>query len=267
MRLLALLLALFPTLAWAGAWTLPKGSQELYLTGSYYKTDEYFNQSGNETDIPDFSKWELNPYYQYGFMDGLTLGVSAFLQQISQDKSFSGGEDSNWGLGNTEVFARWRAYRNNNWVVSLQPLLALPTYYAEDDPRAGRDDFDTELKGLVGYNFEAMGRHHFIDGGFGYRYRLGDEGNQWKANVTLGITLDERWTILPEIDITRATDEDSNNAVSVAGTNDYDLTKLQLSGAYKWDDHYTFQLGAFNHVDGKNTGSGGGVLFSVWMRY
>lgn len=266
MRFLALLLSLFPALAWAGAWTLPKGSQELYLTGSYYKTDEYFDRSGDEGDIPDFSKWELNPYYQYGYMDGLTLGVSAFLQQINQDRTV-GGEIDNWGLGNTEVFARWRAYENKAWVVSIQPLLAFPTFYTEDDPRAGRDDFDAEVKGLVGYTFEAMGRHHFVDGGFGYRYRLGDEGNQWKANLTVGITLDEKWTILPELYITRASDSDSMNAVAVAGTNDYDLTKFQLSGAYRLDDQYTLQLGAFSHVEGENTGAGGGLLFSVWMRY
>lgn len=259
------LLLLMPQVAWAGAWTLPKGAGELYLTGNYYSADKYYNASGDDVSIPEFSKYELNPYYQYGYDNGLTVGVSAFLQQINQDLA-NGAESDNWGLGNTEVFARWRAYEDRQWVVSIQPLVAFPTYYADDDPRAGREDFDGEVKALAGFHFDAMGRSHYVDAGFGYRARLGDEHDQWRANMTLGLALNEKWTLMPQIDVARAVGG-TGNGVSVAGVNDYDLTKVQLSGAYKLDDQYTLQLGAFSHVDGENTGAGGGVLFSVWMHY
>lgn len=255
-----------PPQAYAGAWTVPQGMQELYLTTNYYATDRYFDREGERRAIPRFTKWELNPYLQYGWTDDFTLGANLFLQHISQDSS---REDTahNYGLGNSELFVRYRLYHDTHWVASVQPLIALPTLYEKSAPDAGRDDWDAELQGLLGYQFTAFGLLHYFDGGFGYRYRNGDEDDQWRGSLTAGISLTPSWMLIPQISWVQSVSSSERGGVSVAGANDYDLSKVQLSAAYRWDERYTIQFGGFTHLDGENTGGGGGALLSLWIRY
>jgi hypothetical protein len=52
--------------ALANPWLQKPGEGLLILNGLAYATDTYFDSEGQKTAQPRFSKYELNPYLEYG---------------------------------------------------------------------------------------------------------------------------------------------------------------------------------------------------------
>lgn len=267
MKRLLLAAALFciPHEAQAGAWTQPAGRALLIQSSTYYSTREAFDAAGDRAGVPRFSKYELNPYGEYGWSDDLTLGFSAFLQYLEQETASGGGVLHNTGLGETELFVRTKLYDRNGMALSLQPLVTLPSRYRHDAPVAGRANWDGELALLGGYGFDALGRHHYFDAKAGYRYRSGVPEDQWRASAALGIGVSADCTLLAETEWHGRTRGSAASAFSVSGQNDYRLRKAQFSAVYRIDERYAVQFGGFRHLAGENTGAGGGAFFALRM--
>lgn len=251
------------------AWTRAKGEALWIQNASYYSTHHYIDNDGNASDQPQFSKYELNGYGEYGLRDDWTLGINTFLHRLTADRSPpQQGSDSNVGLADVELFARHRLWHNDNAVLSVQPLLKFPSYYRkEQNPRSGTDDWDAELRLQGGYGFDFWDRHHFAVLELAYRARGGDWKDQLKMDATLGLAVNERWLLLPQVFVTQRAEGETPNAFVSSGVNDYDLVKGQLSVVYQWDDATNLQLGAFSHLRARNTGDGEGILFSIWRRF
>ncbi len=212
---------------------------------------------------PDFTKIELNPYYEYGWDDRLTVGLSPFFHYIDQ-QSTTGGSESNLGLAETEVFARYKVIEQGDWVFSLQPTLKLPSLYTDSSGvKAGRTAMDAELAALFGIGFDAWGEHHFAGLEAAYRHRFGELDDQFITHATLGLGINEQWQVVTEAESIFRVD-DRAGAVSVSGQNNYNLTKAQISAIYKLEDGRAWQAGFYRHIAGRDTGAGGGILLSHW---
>ena len=264
---LAPVLALFAMteFAHAAAWTLPQDKSQMITNVVFYRTDEIFSPSGHRNDIPAFQKWEVNPYYEYGYRDDLTLGLSPFFHYLRQEQP-GRGTDTNLGMAETEAFARYRFFERGHTVLSVQPLIKLPSLYTNDDPKAGRSQMDAELAVLGGYTFEWMGKEHFTEAKAAYRHRFGELDDQYKFDATVGFTLTPDWQLMPKMFLVRDAGKHTSQT-SVSGQSDYDLSKLQLSAVYHLDEAYAVEFGGFRHMDGENTGAGGGVLASFWVNW
>jgi len=264
----AVLIALFPAICHAGAWTQKQGELQFINTLHYYKTDSFFDTSGDKQSQPEFTKAEWNPYAEYGLTDSLTLGVNAFLHRVTSNSNAPSTVDSNWGLSDTELFARQKIWEQDGMVLALQPLVKLPSFYQHGElPQSGTDDFDVEAMLQGGYSFSAYGQHHFIAADIGYRARGGEPNDQVKANITVGARLDENWLILPQLFSTWRTNSSTGATFTQSGQDDYNLVKLQLSAAYALDESTTVQLGGYSHVWAENSGAGGGVILSLWKQF
>lgn len=250
----------------AGAWTQPEGKGLAILNIWYYQANDTFNNSGQEVPQLRYQKDDINPYIEYGLTDAITLGTNLSLQHVNQ--KVSNGEWSNWGLGDSEFFARFKLWQQDNWIVSTEPLIKLPSPGSLiDQPPIGSDDPDAAIKLAVGYGFNAFGHHHYVSGDAQYRYRFGSPENQMRYELTAGIGVAKDWQVLPQLFITHRTKDPLVVGYTQTSADDYNLTKLQISAVYQFRDDIAFQVGAFSHVDGKNVGSGEGALFAVWKDF
>jgi protein XagA len=258
---------LFPSYVLAAGWTQPEGAVQTITTARYYTTDEFFDNNGKRRDQSRYTKYEINPYVEYGLTDAVTLGFNGFLDYITQD-SPALAHDTNIMLSDVELFGRFRMAKGEDWVFSLQPLLKLPSLYEHDNaPRSGSEFFDAELSAQAGKSFSWFGRSHFTTVVAGYRHRFDTPKDQFKLEWTTGFSLTDQWQITPQISYTGRVDSVSNPTFTQSGQDDYNLLKLQLGALYHLSETLAVEGGAFVHSQGDNTGSGGGVMLAVWKKF
>ncbi len=262
--LLTLLVFHIPAHAYAGAWTQNKDKGQLITNLSYYSSNEYFDNSGKKRKASNYSKYELNPYFEYGVRDWLTVGANIFAQRASQYNSGLGRKQTNWGIGDSELFFRTRLWHNKDFIISAEPMLKLPGMEShKEQPQIGNPNYDTGLTMSGGYSFKALQLDHFINLDAGYRHRFGSPADQLKFAATAGISVTNRIRILTQFFRTARLSNTNNPVFTQASSDDYDLSKLQLSAVYQTDNKLSFQIGAYNNIAGRNTGSGDGALLAV----
>lgn len=211
-----------------------------------------------------YRKYELNPYIEYGLSDRLTVGANIFLDKVSQYDTTSSQNRTNLGIGDSEFFARSQIWKKDGLVFSAEPMIKLPSPDSRSDsPQIGSDKFEAGLSFSGGYGFKAWELDHFIDISTGYRHRFGTPHDQFKLSATAGFSVTKQIVITTQLFSTLRTDKSASPAFTQSSIDDYDLTKLQISAAYKIDDKLSLQLGVFDHIYGRNVGSGGGTIFSV----
>ncbi len=269
MRCLFVLLLFIPAVAHAGAWTIPEHQWSMITSANLYYSDAYFDLNGDRQSQQPYTKYELNPYIEYGVTDTLTTGANLFVQYVMQDQSFSflsadrltltttTYSSDNFGLADTELFVRQRLYHDGGLVLSVQPLLKLPSlFFKRDLPRGGNDAFGAELSLLGGYGFSLFDQHHYIDLRAGYQKRFNGLEDQYKFDAKLGISLSESIQLIPAVYFVASTDLPSAASFSESGENEFDSTKIELMGRYDIDPYMYFQGGIAGHIDGRNSGEG-----------
>lgn len=260
------LLSTFSSSAHAGAWLQPEGKGLAVAQASRYKTSHYFDSVGNQQSQQPFTKYELNPYLEYGWSDSTTIGANLFLDYATQPQATTAGtiDGSNYGLVDSELFSRGKLYESDGVIVSYQPLIKLPSLFEKDTlPKTGSNAWDAEISLFGGYGFALFGEHHFAETRIGYRHRLGEREDQLKLDAKLGVSLSREWQISPALYYTTATQNSVPTTFSQNGTQDYDLLKGELSLAYTPEGNYKYLASIFSHLSGQNTGAGAGAMFGI----
>ena len=262
--IIILLFCLISGIAYAGAWTQNSGKGLLISNFSYYSTNKYFDNSGKKQSLADYQKYEMNPYIEYGLRDDITIGANLFFQRASQYDSNTGIDNSNLGVGDSELFTRFRLWQGDGKVFSVEPMVKLPSLESESaQPQIGNKNFDTGLTFSSGYGFKAWELDHFINLDAGYRHRFSTPNDQLKFAATAGVSITKKTMVLTQVFTTTRLASHNNPAFTQSSGDDYDLTKLQISAIYKLDDKVSMQIGAFSNVAGRNIGSGDGLTFSI----
>jgi len=261
-----LLFPLFSSAAFAGAWTQAQGKGLVMVTGSYYGSSKIYNNQGRTQSAPNFQKYELNPYVEYGLYDDMTLGASVSLQRAVQNVP-GGADQRQFGVGESEFFLRKRLYNNDGLVVSVQPFFKLPPLNTDARPPLGSPHADIGLGGSVGYGMSLFGYQDFMNLDTQYRYRFGDQRDQLRVAATVGVGIAPQWMVMPQAFLTYRTRNPNVTSVTQSGADDYNVARLQLSGVYSMTEDRKLQAGAFADVEGKNAGVGRGVLMSVWQNF
>lgn len=265
----------------AGSWVLDEGAQQHIITYRYYDADRLFNLQGEERNKNGvFRKQSLEYYSEYGLTPAWTIGATLIAsreedkQDITRFDTFTRQNITSQrmleveGLSRIEPFARYQLYRDNDYALAVQPTVKLPSLYAGGlPPQAQPDEWEGEIALLAGANFSLLGRTHYADSRIGYRHRQGALGDQWIANATLGLSLDEDWTLMPQLETITSADTLDQNFATLSGSNNFDLMKGQISVLYRVADGMHVQAGYFVDIQGKNTGAGSGTLLSLWLSY
>lgn len=256
-----LLLMLLPAYAHAGAWTQAEGHGLFIASATYFTGNKFFNADGELDAQSRFSKYEFQPYAEYGITDTYTVGGSVFLHNVNQ----SG--DSNYGIADAEIFLRARLYKDDSNVVSIQPLVKLPSAYTREGiPRGGNTAVDAELSLLYGRNMNIISDRDYLDTRIGYRDRGHGLNAQYKADIALGMQVSENWQVIPAVRAILAEDIEEVT-FSQNSDLDYDLLKAEVTAAYRLDDDSWVQGAIFYHVAGVQAGAGQGISFGFAQEF
>jgi hypothetical protein len=155
--------AVAPTLAVAGAWTLPKGKGQVIVKYEDMRADQGFDPDGDRVDlIRERRDASAGVFAEYGLTDRLTLQFKGDWQD---------GEDAFYdyeGRGPIEIGVTWQVWRDDATAVSLYGGYAS----AGDGRNAGY-----AAPGVGDSDFEAR-----ISAGRSFSGMLGSKGGRWSPD-------------------------------------------------------------------------------------
>ena len=240
------------SIAHAGAWLQPPGKGLTIMQATYFTGDEFFNADSEREAQSRFSKFELQPYVEYGLTEKITIGGSVFLHRVQQ----SG--DTNDGLADSTLFVRTAIWQNATDIVSVEPRIKLPSAYENGgEPRGGSRSVDGELSLLYGRNQPIIHAKDYLDSRMGYRWRSRGLAPVWLGDITLGLHASERITLLPALRIWYA--DEAGDAFAQTGDQDSRYMKAELGIAYALDTTRSLLLTLADIIEGTNAGAGSSI--------
>ena len=257
------LCVLSPSVAFAGAWTLPAGTGETAVTATATTATSGFDANGNLAPTPRYNKLELQGLLEYGLTDEFTAIVEPGLQHVDIAAPTSAQRT---GLGYTEFGGRYRFLQGDSpsgsWVLSGQATVRLPGTGESSNPAAiGYTDVEADFRGLFGRSFTLAGKPAFVDLELAQRFRSAGAPNELHADATLGVQVTPQWMLLAQ----------SFNVVSEGSGSpvfgSYDYFKLQLSAVYALTPTWSLQFGGITTYAGRNALQENGVILGVWHRF
>ena len=250
---------LFAISAHAGAWTQKTGTTQIINTTTFYTASRYFDVQGKSRKQLPYHKQEVSTYAEYGLYEDVTLGGQFSFIRAYQENATAPNSTAN--LGDSEIFVRKRVWKGDLSVVSLQPGVVLPSPDSSRSiPKIGADRPSVGLRASYGRAFKTFGQWDYAELSGGYLHRIGKANDQISLDATVGINLNERWQLMPQAFLTKSRHQVGGRRFTESSADDYDLLKAQFSVQYTWQGVGAFQLGAFSHLYGKNTGEGKGLL-------
>lgn len=255
--------------SYAGAWTVEAGKWEHYHDVTYYSTNYYYDNDGKRHDQKRYTKLEKGQRFEYGWIDGLTIGTAATLAAVKSTASTTNGnyiKGWNYGLVDPQFYLRQRFWQDEDSVISAQATLKLPSLFAKDTlAHSGSDKTSFELRLLAGHNFSWLDESHFSNFELAYEKRPWNDADLIHADATAGFHVHDSLTILPQIFSTWSA-SGSNTRFTQTGNDSYDLLKGQLSAVFPLTDIVSMQAGGFHTIYGRNTGGGSGATISLWVK-
>jgi hypothetical protein len=255
----ALSLLCVPSVAWAGAWTLPAGSGQWFATVTGTSATSYFSDSGL-APTPRYSKEEMQVLIEYGLTDRLTAIINPGLINIDIAPPTSA---EHFGLDYTEFGARYAFWQIPDWVVSGQATLRIPGNMDTSNPAAiGYTDVEADFRALLGHNFHIGGLPGFFDLEVAERWRTDGYPSEFRLDGTVGVRIFPRWMLL----LQSFNVISEGPGISIFGGS-YEYYKVQLSAVYALADTWSLQFGGISTYAGGNALQENGVILGVWHEF
>ncbi|MCX7822741.1 MAG: hypothetical protein N2260_04770, partial [Syntrophobacterales bacterium] len=220
---------------WGGAWLQPKGYLFLSIISYYYKTDTYFDSHGNEKDREGtFTKFEVNPYLEYGFTEEDTIILNIFYDWLKDDRGYSSVKSE--GFSDLEIGWRRLLWTDGSRVVSSQLNVIVPLGYSiEDSPRLGYGRYGIEGFLQYGTSFILFERRGFLDLALGPRIYIGYPSDQIRAKFSAGYDLFRILQLIGGAELHWGIGNGSAKWIgqNITLTPEYKLLKLSLSGCFR----------------------------------
>jgi hypothetical protein len=259
-RCLILITLLLPLPSHAGAWLQPEGKGLWLVQATHFSSAEFYDRDHALQPQDTFTKYELQPYMEYGLTKNWTVGGSLYLNRIDQ------AEANNWGVANPEFWARTKLWQTDAEMISLQPLIKLPSFYNDSNAvRGGSKSLDIELSVLVGMPMPLISERDYFDIRAGYRWRSRGRAPQLHADASLGFQMTDDWQLITsyrEIIAQKLSDSFRED-----GEQDYHLRKIELTNLYALDEIRFIQATAYAHADGAMVGAGQGFSIGYGERF
>lgn len=255
--------------AWGGAWLQPKGTLFTSIMSYYYKTSHYFDSNGDKKERGGtFTKFEINPYFEYGLTQEDTIVLNVFYDWLKDDQGYQ--SFTNDGFSDLEVGWRRLLWTDGSQVVSCQITAIVPLGYdIEDNPRLGYGRYGFEGAVQYGTSFMFLERYGFLDFAIGPRIYIGYPSDQVRAKLTAGYDLFQVFQLIAGTELHWGIGNGSEKTIgqNVTLNPDYKLLKLSISGRFRLTSHLSFVLTGYSHAWGEDTGAGGGWYGSFWISY
>ncbi|MBI9090625.1 MAG: hypothetical protein JEZ12_15520 [Desulfobacterium sp.] len=255
-----------PSVLVAGAYGQQKGHFFYSLQSYYYSTDQYIDEKSDRHDRGGtYTKFELNPYLEYGVTDKDTVTVNSFYNWLTDDAP--GSTRKTQGVTDLEIGWQHRILTGKNRVAAIHGMVIIPAGYSiDDDPRLGYNRFGAEASLLYGQSFKLSDKYGFVDLRLGYRDYLGYPSSQIRGNATVGYDILTRWQLLAAGDLQYGLKDGHGKqlGLNLQAQPNYRLLKLSLGARFRINAQYSLVVGGYQHVWGEETGGGGGGYVSLW---
>lgn len=254
--------------SFAAAWTQSKNYSQMILAVNHYKVSDN-----------NFSKYEFNPFIEYGLTSDITIGVNPTLQYW-QSKQIYG--KTNGQLFESEFFVRKKLIENDNTVFAVQPLIKVPCM-AIAGSAYSCDSYDIEMRALAGYNFKIdkklkddkirpfSGQYHFVNLETAYRKHTDKSSDLVKIDGTAGLRFNDNILLLGQLFSSIAVDKEPIPKNAQTSIDRYANLKLQLSGVVQTSNTTSIQLGIYeglySEVRENNFKSYQGIILSLWKGF
>lgn len=240
----------------AGAWLQPPGRGEIIAMGRFERSDRMFGRNGRLLPVRGYRKFELKIWMEYGVMDRLSLILAPTASTV---RAGAGPGRLHDLQGEVEAGARLGLLRSGSHALSLQVTGLLTNRLSGARIGFARHDVNgADIRLLYGRSFALGSLRAFSEVQAGYRFRAG-AGDELRWDATLGVHVTPRLLLLMQ------------------GFNLFALRqgrfaakrqhKLQLSGVYRLNDHWSVQAGAFLTTAARNARRESGVIAAVWRRF
>ena len=257
--LLALVLALDPDQALAGAFNLPEGDGLAIMDMTFSGGTRYFNGSGKMAPASSFMRGDASVYVEYGVTDWLMAVIRPSLSAVKLDGPTGGRY---LGVGPSEAGAQVQLLVFGPAVLAAQASFRLPgSSDTANGALIGTTSHDADLRGLLGVSFDIGPYPAFIDAQGAYRVRDSGAPDEVHADLTLGIRPIEDLLLLVQ----------AFNTTSIGpGTESFPhkrYTHLEIGAVYDFAIAWSVQLGVFTTVLGRNSLREQGVTTGLWYRF
>ncbi|CAH1669065.1 hypothetical protein [Chelatococcus sp.] len=250
--------------AQAGAWTLPEGKGQAIITGTFLKADRYFDSRGQTIRGPDYRKFEVTAFIEYGLTDSLTAILSPSLLSTR----VSGPEPAQYtGLGYTEAGARYRLFEHDGWIVSAQAIAGFPgPTNALNPAEVCCTDKYADARILVGKSFRLGDWPTFVDAQAAYRLRSGAANDEIRFDLTLGVRPLPKWLFLAQsFNVLAMNALASGSTLGLLSGTRYH--KVQVGVVWDFADDWSLQLAGVATIAGKSAPLEHGLVSGLWYRF
>lgn len=249
--------------AYAGAWVQPEGQGIFIQQATYYTANTYWDGNYQKQSQPRYSKLEYQPYVEYGALTWLTVGATAFTQAVNQTNH------DNLGLADPQFFARANIWDEDGDVISLQPLVKLPSNFVDggSSVRGGSKSFDAELALLYSHSFTILGVPMYSDTLTAYRARSNGLSDEWRQDSGFGINITDNFQLSTTVRSVVALYAKTGPQFNNSGDFDYDDVKAEIAGLYHLDTTQWVQATLFRDIAGIQTGDGYGLTLSYAKQF
>jgi protein XagA len=245
-----------PTVAFAGAWTLPQGTGQLIET--LYGWTGFGPPWGGNPPASQ-SRFDAQTYVQYGLTDSLTVyGETAFEHYAIGEptpNTYNGLDYSGLGL-------RQKLWSTGEWIFSGEATAFIPGARDSKAPaQEGNTGWAGEARLNAGRNFAVYGVPGFLDAEVAYRLRTDGPPDEWHGDVTVGFKFTPKIMLMLQ----------DYTTVSMS-TNDptfpaWRSSVVEASVVYALNAKWSIQVGVFSTVWTVKTNSQHGVAVAVWWNF
>jgi protein XagA len=249
---------LVPTQAFSGAWTAKKGSMYNKVSGNFFISNENFDSDGDRVSSPnEFTDLNLTYYAEYGWKDNITVFGSIPYKRVEQDPDDPAlSSESTTEFGDVDIGLRYKFSDSKKGVMSVQGLVKIPEFYDEDERvPVGNGQYDVEVRFLYGKSLYPRPMYYGLE--FGYRFRTEDPSDEWKFLAEYGFNPNDKWALRAKLDVSISAKNGSGfNPNNPTLTNEFDLTRLELTVGRKLGERSWLEFSWTPPVAGEDTASG-----------
>lgn len=269
--LLIIIFSLSIRSVFADAWTQKEGDLLLINAISLSEFNQTNYITGGITDNK-VGGIQLNSYFEYGFLNNLTIGGKISYTSLFQDANGSIGGKIKYtsnSFDGVEIFGRLKIFSYKNFIMSFVTGFKTKGYYKEDYHlrEFGIPSVEQEQKIEIGYSFDNEehlqiynAQRVFMTASLAYRkfYSFAD---QIRFEFILGVPINQTFLILSRFQkINYLFKEDPYYGISMPSVFAFNagftsLVKAYVSLVTKIDDSNFIEIGYTNTIADKNLNS------------
>ena len=264
LALAAGLLALLAGGAAAGPWTQDEGHGQVILQAGPYRSDvNGTDDRGRTTGIGKLYRGDAGAYWEHGVSPRWTVGLAPRLQASWLDDRVNHRTTASQGLAELGGFARYRLYKGDYDVLSIQGGVSTPGI-ANDSTRLRIAEPHPSLAMSLAYGIGLplpRGMSAFAAFEAGYRYRPGTAADELRLDASIGFRPIPRWMLIAQSFSTLGMRNNGPNGA------DYAVNKVQFSVVHELTERHSIAVGYMREIDGRRVALGQAVFGSLWYRY